>query len=280
MKKLIILLIFTLTPLILFSNDIERTMGRDTDPKSASDISRFKIFTKKAIWETLSLPGMRFMTNMIFPNNTISYLDIEDKIVAFTIDDGFCGKDNPDGDMTDEVIDLFRKYNAKATFFTSGSHCQYTSYESIKKLLEDGHELANHSMYDFPYNKHSESQFKNDFDSTYSQLKKYTDNIPKWYRSPHAKISKTMEHFLDKEGYMHIMCDGFANDTSIPDPQWISGFILRKIKNGSIVLIHMPEKGFREWNFEAMELTLKGLKKEGYDIVTFSELYRIYSAQE
>ena len=35
----------------------------------------------------------------------------------------------------------------------------------------------------------------------------------------------------------------------------------------------MPEKGIREWNYEAMELTLKGLKDKGYDIVTFSKLY-------
>ena len=54
-----------------------------------------------------------------------------------------------------------------------------------------------------------------------------------------------------------------------------SKFILKKVKPGSIVLIHMPEKGIREWNYEAIELTLKGLKDKGYDIVTFSELYEL-----
>ena len=277
MKKIIILVI--IYSFIIADTVNDRTMGRDTDPKRVSDLSKFKIFTRKAIWETLSLPGMRFMADMVFPDNVIYYLNVDDKIVAFTIDDGFCGRDNPNGDMTDEVVELLKKYNAKATFFTSGSHCDYTSYEAIKNLLDNGHELANHSMYDFPYNKYSKEQFKSDFDSTYNRLIKYTDNIPKWYRAPHAKISKTMENFLDEEGYMHIMCDGFANDTSIPDAKWISNFILRKIKNGSIILIHMPEKGFREWNFEAMDLTLKGLKEQGYKIVTFSELYNIYNNQ-
>ena len=85
-----------------------------------------------------------------------------------------------------------------------------------------------------------------------------------------------MQKVLNQRGYKHIMCDGFATDTSIPDPKWISSFILKKIKNGSIILIHMPEKGFREWNFEAMELTLKGLSERGFQIVTFSELYNQY----
>ena len=37
----------------------------------------------------------------------------------------------------------------------------------------------------------------------------------------------------------------------------------------------MPEKGIREWNLVAIELTLKGLKEKGYDIVTFSKLYEL-----
>ena len=29
----------------------------------------------------------------------------------------------------------------------------------------------------------------------------------------------------------------------------------------------MPEKGVREWNYKAMELTLKGLKEKNYSIL-------------
>ena len=53
---------------------------------------------------------MRFMANLIFPKSTIVYFDIDQKVVAFTIDDGFCGVDNPNGDMTDEIRELFKKY--------------------------------------------------------------------------------------------------------------------------------------------------------------------------
>ena len=40
----------------------------------------------------------------------------------------------------------------------------------------------------------------------------------------------------------HVVSDAFANDTEIPDPYWISKFILQRVTNGSIILIHMPEK--------------------------------------
>ena len=249
-------------------------LGRNNDPRTVDDIKPFKLFLKKARWEILSTPGMRFMANLYFPESTIINLEVENA-VAFTIDDGFCGIDNPSGDMTSEVLDLFDKYNAKATFFTTGSHCKHTKKEDILRLLDKGHEIANHGMYDTPYSDFTKEDFEKDFNQTDQILRQYTNDIPKWYRAPHASLSKTMQEVIDQKGYTHVVCDGFANDTSIPDPRWISNFILRKIKDGSIILIHMPERGIREWNLEAMELTLKGLKEKGYDIVTFSKLYEL-----
>ena len=139
MKNKLIFLFFILS--ILFSNTLENEnypLGRDNDPKVVSDIKPFKLWNKKATWSVLSTPGMRFIIDLIFPKTTIAYFDIDEKIVAFTIDDGFCGADNPDGDMTNEVRELFKKYDAKATFFVTGSHCEHTNTMDIKALLEDG----------------------------------------------------------------------------------------------------------------------------------------------
>ena len=274
----IILIITLLIPnddLYLYKKPLNQSMGRDKDPTLLTDISKFKLWNRKVLWTTLSAPGMRFMAKLIFPKSTISYLDIDEMVVAFTVDDGFCGADNPGGDMTKEVRELFKKYDAQATFFVTGNHCMHTDKENIEKLLQDGHELANHGMYDRSYNNYSEQEFIDDFERTEIILKQYTDRIPKWYRAPRAKLSKTMQRVLDDRGYTHVMCDGFANDTKIPDSQWISKYILKRVKAGSIILIHMPEKGVREWNYQAMELTLKGLKEKGYQIVTFSKLYEL-----
>ena len=63
------------------------------------------------MWEVLSLPGMRRMVGMMFPENTVTHINTKQKVVAFTIDDGFCGLDNPKGDMTNKVRELFKKYD-------------------------------------------------------------------------------------------------------------------------------------------------------------------------
>ena len=49
----------------------------------------------------------------------------------------------------------YKKEASNATFFTSGSHCEHAKYDDIIKLLDDGHELSNHGMYDTPYNHHN-----------------------------------------------------------------------------------------------------------------------------
>ena len=272
MKFYSLIIIISLNLQLYGSNPLNQSLGRDSDPKTTEDISKLSMFTKKSIWTLLSLPGMRTMSDIIFPNSVISYVNTDEKVIAFTIDDGFCGRDNPNGDMLLDVIKLFNKYNAKATFFVTGSHCNHTDIENIQLLINSGHEMANHSMYDWPYNKYSQNDFRIDFEQTDSILSQYTDDIPKYYRAPHARVSKTMTEFLNNNGYTHIMCDGFANDTSIPDAKWISKFIVNRTKPGSILLIHMPEKGIREWNYEAMELTLSKLDKDGYKIVTVSDL--------
>ncbi|MAP66991.1 MAG: hypothetical protein CMF80_04740 [Candidatus Marinimicrobia bacterium] len=277
MRKYILVVILLC---MIFTNQIEeknihnQILGRDKDPKIESDISKLQLLYRKSSWTILTLPGLRFLTEIIYPKSTISHFNIKEKVVAFTIDDGFYGMDNPNGSMIDEVTDLFSKYDAKATFFTSGSHC-YLETQDLDLFFKNGHEIANHSMYDWPYDRYSKKQFLEDFNMTDSILSQYTNDIPKWYRAPHAKLSKVMDIVLKEKGYKHVVCDVFANDTAIPDSKWIAKYILKRVKPGSILLIHMPEKGVREWNFEAMKLTLIGLKKMGYNVVNLSELQQI-----
>ena len=275
--KIKFLLTLTITILIVFAstNDYrsDLKLGRNSDPKIIQDISKTKLWFNKRIWEFLTIPGLRNWTYFLYPKETISYIQTDEKIVAFTIDDGFCGLDNPDGCMINDVRLLFERYNSKATFFTTGSHCQNASKSEVLDLLNDGHELANHGMYDTPYNNFSKKDFENDLDQTDAILKKYTNNIPSYYRAPHAKYSKIMDIVIKERGLTHVVCDAFATDTSTPDPEWISNYIIKKTKPGSIILIHMPEKGVREWNLKAMELTLMWLKENNYKVVTLTELF-------
>lgn len=65
-------------------------------------------------------------------------LKIKDKIIYLTFDDG------PEPGITEEILTLLQKYNAKATFFCIGNN--YEKYPNlIKLILKDGHALGNHT---------------------------------------------------------------------------------------------------------------------------------------
>jgi len=275
-NHLLISLIFSILCSPALSLDIytntnnNHILGRDNDPKVVSDIGKIKLLYKKSFWSILSILGPRNIAKIVYPKS-ISHMNVENA-VAFTIDDGFCGLDNPDGDMLNEVRLLLKKYNAHATFFVAGTHCAHTNIEDINKLLDDGHELANHNLYDIPYDKHTSGDFEIDLLMTQNILNEYTDRLSKWYRAPHATISKNMHKVIEKHQLTHVIGDAFANDTSIPDPKWIAKYILKKTKPGSIIIIHMPERGIREWNYEAMEIILEGLNQKNYQIHTLTNL--------
>jgi len=44
------------------------------------------------------------------------------------------------------------------------------------------------------------------------------------------------------------------------------------VQSGSIIIIHMPEKGYREHMLDGIRLLLWGLKRKGLKAVTLSEL--------
>jgi len=263
--------LFTLILSISLFFPSDMNLGRNNDPKVPSDISSLNLAYRKAIWSTLSIPGQRFMSKFLFPISSISYMNA-DNAIALTIDDGFCGIDNPDGCMINEVRELFKKYNAKATFFITGSHCTNVTKSEVLLLLNDGHELANHNMYDYAYDKHNAEEFSKDLDKTDEIISSFTSVKTKWYRAPHAKLSDTMQLVLEERSLIHVISDSFANDTAIPDSEWISEFILKHVQPGSIIVIHMPERGVREWLYEAMELTLIGLKNKNLEVLNLTQL--------
>ena len=247
------------------------TLGRDSDPKLPTDISKIILFLRKVSWSIITAPGLRLWTNLLYPKSTISHYDIKGA-VALTIDDGFCGLDNPEGCMLEEVRKLLDKYDAHATFFVGGTHCQNTSVDEVNLLIKDGNEIANHNMMDWKYDKYSTEDFEFDLLLTKKILSRYNQKYPQWYRAPFGALSDNMEEAINRHGMIHVLPDAFAHDTYIPDPKWIAKYILKKVKPGSIILIHMPEKGVREWNYKAIELVLKGLKEKKIKVLNLTEI--------
>jgi len=258
---------------------------KDEDAGVASDASVLAVFIHKLQFFCLSLIS-RKVIKLIYPTS-LNFYDEEKSpgvagLVCLTIDDAFCRQDDKNMSLIGKVKDILKSSQMKVTFFTTLKYSQGAWRErEIKKLISDGHELGNHCADDCEYDTHSAQAFEADLTATSTFIQKLNNSKkpPKWFRAPSGKLSPTMQTVLHEKGIVNVMLDCYSNDPHIPDAEYISSTVLRSAQSGSILCIHFPEIGFREWEIEALTLILEGLKEKGLRSVTLSEMEEAAAAE-
>lgn len=96
-----------------------------------------------------------------------------------------------------------------------------------------------------------------------------------WFRAPHGRYTADMAAQLGQRNMTNVMCDTYASCAIVQAGPFIAQQLLQTVRNGSIILLHMPEVHVRQWCWTALELLLEGLSGQGYRIVTVGQLARI-----
>lgn len=97
--------------------------------------------------------------------------------IYLTFDDGPSGS-------TDEILDILKAYDVKATFFVVGKTDE-ASKEAYRRIVAEGHTLGMHS-YSHKYHEiyQSEESFKEDLSKLQEYLYEVTGVWPRYYRFP------------------------------------------------------------------------------------------------
>lgn len=240
-----------------------------------------------------------------------SYPNVRGKL-ALTIDDAPCRDRDPKNSMISDVMDLLREFKAQATFFLCTDYVEGYE-EPMAEALREGHEVANHCPEDRSYADDGEADFEaallraeevcerlrgragEDAPAAVAEgavadaPRTLSDDLPpalaaatplsplparpRWFRAPHAKMSSAMRQVLSRHGYTNVLTDCYANDPWISDADFLARTMLGAAADGSVAVIHMPERGFREYNLRAMRLFLEGLRDRGISVVTLGSLH-------
>jgi len=204
--------------------------------------------------------------------------------VALSLDDAPCRFDDRSHSQLENVLDLLKRYDAKATFMVISSFLADCHEPDMIRLLQEGHELANHGVRDEPMDKMATSvdTFVEALEECNNKIirlqkkAKATEIGVKWFRAPQSRYTKIMEEGLVVKDMHNVMCDAYAACPIVEDGPWIASTLSKQIKNGSVACLHMPEKcGFREHCLEAMEVLLEDLQKRNFKVVTIGELHKI-----
>lgn len=124
----------------------------------------------------------------------------DEKICALTFDAAWDDSD------TDRLISVLAKYDAKATFFVVGEWAEKYS-ESVKKLSEAGHEIANHSDTHPHINNLSEQKIAEEIEKCGEKIERITKIKPVLFRGPYGEYNNTVIETAEKLGYKTLQWD-------------------------------------------------------------------------
>lgn len=101
------------------------------------------------------------------------------KIVALTFDDG------PSPEYTARVLDILKTKGVKATFFVLGKNA-IQHPELVRRAVDEGHMIGNHSYSNKPFSDWDDSQVLNEILGTQQIVHQITGHSPLFVRNPYG----------------------------------------------------------------------------------------------
>ncbi|AKN32635.1 polysaccharide deacetylase [Clostridium carboxidivorans P7] len=194
-------------------------------------------------------------------NLPIYYVDTKDKKIALTFDVSW-GTDN-----TDKILQVLDKYNVKATFFLVGGWIdQYP--EKVKSIYEKGHEIGNHSDRHPDMTKISRDKIIEEIDINDSKIRKLTGEGTKLFRCPEGSYNNLVVQTVKDTNHYCIQWDVDSIDWKEEGANLEYERVVKKVKNGSIILFHNNAK----YTPDNLPKVIENLKKQGYEFVKVGDL--------
>jgi chitin deacetylase len=191
---------------------------------------------------------------------------IRERAIAITFDDG------PDPVFTPKVLEILREHRIKATFFLVGERVRRFP-ELLQRIVEEGHEVGNHSDSWRRSVQLSDEEFERDLLRAEPSLGLGSEGLgsgSKLFRPAGGFIRGSQLRLLRKYRYAAVLGSAFAFDPYRPPRRYIEWAIGRGLKPGGILVLH-DSGGDRSKTVGALPAIIHRAHAEGYRFVKLSE---------
>lgn len=209
--------------------------------------------------------GAGFIVMMILAFHYSTEATKYNKVIALTFDDG------PDAKLTPLVLDKLDKYNVPATFMMVGQLLNDSTCVVIKRIIDSGCEIGNHSWSYNNMNSMSEAEIKKSINDTNSAILKYSGTTPKFFRAPYLSTSEAMFKAIDLTFIQGVTSRDWDKSTTAEQR---ADLLIKGAKDGAILNMHDVQP-LPHPTPEALDIVIPALQKEGYRFVTLSELFKM-----
>ncbi|MEW2067718.1 polysaccharide deacetylase family protein [Streptomyces sp. NPDC007346] len=183
------------------------------------------------------------------------------KCIALTFDAG-PGKDTP------ELLDILKEKKVHATFFLLGKNHVVKHPDTVRRLQDEGHEVANHTWTHKILTDQEPDAIRAELEKTQVAIEEITGKKPRLMRPPQGRTDDTVSEISKELGLSQVLWSATAKDYSTNDSALITERILDQASKDGIILLHDIYKG----TVPAVPGIIDALQKDGYTFVTVPEL--------
>ncbi|NOV00874.1 polysaccharide deacetylase family protein [Paenibacillus planticolens] len=170
----------------------------------------------------------------------------------------------------DLMLKSLKENGVKANFFISGNNIKKNP-DYLKRVVEDGHFVANHTMTHNDFNELSDDQIRKEITDFEALYKKLTGKeVEKYFRFPYGHYNMHNLSLVSSMGYTSVfwstaMKDWEPRANGAEDPY---NDIMNNLHDGNVILMH---QGSLE-NMQALSRICKEIKKKGYEFALVNDL--------
>ena len=210
--------------------------------------------------------GLGFGSEGTQPSGTAYVGDAGEKKIYLTFD---CGYENGN---TSQILDALKKHDAPAAFFVVG-HFLESAPEMVKRMVEEGHTVGNHTYHHYDMSKISDpAVFRKEMDDVRTLFQETTGTeMAMYYRPPQGKYSETNLQMAKDLGYSTFFWSLAYVDWNVdaqPSHEEAFSKLTGRIHPGAVVLLHNTSKT----NGEILDELLTKWEEMGYTFGKLEEL--------
>ncbi len=192
-------------------------------------------------------------------------IDINDKFIALTFDDG-------PSKYTNEIIKILSENDCSATFFIVGNKI-HNYPNTIQKIIDSGNEIGNHTYSHKILTKLNMNELKFEINTTNQLLKRNFNYDIKVIRPSYGISGNKLKKITDLS---ITLWNIDTLDWKYHSVERIIKRATNNLKDGNIILMHDSYKR----SVLALKEIISIIKKQGYKCVTISELNAIKKLRE
>ena len=197
----------------------------------------------------------------------VGKVNTQEKVIALTFDDG-------PGIYTEEIIQVLKEEKVKATFFLTGKEIE-ENIEAAIKLVEEGHEIGNHTYSHQRMVLKKPSFIKSEIETTDKLIRQIGYQGEIHFRPPNGKRLFILPYYLSKNNRKTILwnIEPKTADNNAGSAEKIVAHVKRNASPGSIILLHVMYESRIE-SLNSVRGIIESLQEQDYKFVTISELMK------